>query len=71
MFIIIASIIVFVMSSYIMYYMSDDPKKNKTSIIFIKNILPSIVIALLVFVILKFKSNADSNEKLMEGNYFD
>jgi hypothetical protein len=71
MFIYIASIVVFVMSSYILYYISNDPKKNKTSVIFIRNILPSIVLALLVFVLLQIKSNFDNTEKLMEGNYFD
>ena len=51
---------------------SNDPKKNKTNTIILRNILPGIVVSLLVFVIIKYKDSQMFNpEPLMYGNYFD
>ena len=55
--------------SFLMYFISNDPKKNKSSIIFIRNILPGVVVGLLVFVLLRYHSLG--SEQLMDGNYFD
>jgi len=55
-----------------MYYMSNDPKKKDTDVIFLRNILPGLMVALLVFVIIKYKDSEVLNpEPLMYGNYFD
>ena len=55
-----------------MYVVSRDVDKNKPQTILIRNILPSVVIAVLTFVIIKFKdTNLFVNEPLMNGNYFD
>jgi len=54
-----------------MYLISDDPNKNKTGTIMIRNILPSLVVAILVYIIIKFKGTTPFDEPVMKGNYFD
>ena len=72
MFLYIIPFLILVISSIIMYVVSRDVDKNKPQTILIRNILPSVVIAVLTFVIIKFKdTNLFVNEPLMNGNYFD
>ena len=68
----IIPIVSFLIVSISMYYMSNDPKKKDTDVIFLRNILPGLMVALLVFVIIKYKDSEVLNpEPLMYGNYFD
>jgi hypothetical protein len=51
---------------------SRDKDKKKPKTILIRNVLPSVVIAALTFVIIKFKDTGlFTQEKIMTGNYFD
>ena len=55
-----------------MYTISNDENKNEFGTILLRNILPSFVLALLVFAILKYKdSQIFNHEPMMYGNYFD
>jgi len=72
MFLYIVPIIVFLIVSFGMYSISNDKTKSEPQSIFIRNVLPGIVVSLLVFVIIKFKdSQLFINEPLLGGNYFD
>jgi len=55
-----------------MYTISADEKKNEFGTIFLRNILPALILGILVFTILKFKDSQFFNhEPMMYGNYFD
>ena len=54
-----------------MYLISDDPDKNKIGTICLRNILPSLVVSILVFIIIKYKGQTPFDEPVMKGNYFD
>ena len=72
MFVYLVPIIVFIISCTLMYLVSNDKEKSKPRIIFIRNVLPSIVISLFVFIIIKYRdSGIFNNEPLMTVNYFD
>ena len=65
-------ILIFLIVSVSMYYISNDPKKTDMDVIFLRNILPGMMISLFVFVIIKYKDSELLNpEPLMYGNYFD
>jgi RsiW-degrading membrane proteinase PrsW (M82 family) len=65
-------IIVFIIVSLGMYFISNDKNKSKPKTILIRNILPGIVVSLLVFVIIKYKDSELFNpEPLMSGDYFE
>ena len=62
-------IFVFIVLSVVMYSVSSDENKDYY---LTKHILPSAIIALLVFLIIKFKdSQMFNNEPMKTGNYFD
>jgi hypothetical protein len=67
----ILTIVVFIISSIVLYTISSDPKKNSLKFIAVRNILPSMVLAITVFCIIKFKDNLFTQEPMMNGNYFD
>ena len=46
-------VLIFIILSVIMYLISDDPDKNKIGTICLRNILPSLVVSILVFIIIK------------------
>jgi len=66
-------VILFLVIALTMYFLeSDTTKRNTMSFIGIRVILPAIVVALLSFVIIKYRdSSLFSQEKMMKGNYFD
>ena len=65
-------VIIFIISSLSLYMLSNDKEKAKPKTIIIRNILPSIVLSLLVFIIIKYRdSSLFNHEPLMGGNYFD
>ena len=69
MWIYILPIAIFFIISLAMYGLSNDKNKNKSSNIFIRNVLPAIVISVLVFVFIKYRDHFE--EPMMGGNYFD
>jgi len=72
MFIYIIPLIVFLITTGIMYLLSNDPKKTDIDVILLRNALPGLVVGLLVYVIIKYKdSKLFNNEPLMPGGYFD
>jgi len=66
-------IILFLVISLSMYFLEkDSTKKNKSKFIFIRVVLPALTVALLSFVIIKYKdSQLFSSEPTMKGNYFE
>ncbi len=72
MLIYIIPILVFIFVSVGMYLVSKDKEKSKPQTVLTRNVLPGIVMALLVYVIIKFKDSDMFNpEPLMSGNYFE
>ena len=71
MLIYILPIIIFIVTSIVLYMLSTDPKKKSISSITVRNILPATVLAITVFCIIKFKDNLFTSEPMMDGNYFD
>ena len=72
MFIYLIPVIVFIIMSLSLYLISNDKEKAKPKTVIIRNILPSIVLSLLIFVIIKYRDSSIFNpEPLMSGNYFD
>lgn len=65
----IIPIIVFLSISISIYILSNSKDKNEPSNIFIRNILPAIVLSILVFYFIKYKDHVE--EPMMFGNYFD
>ena len=60
-------LVIFVVLSYVLYYMNEK-KKN----VVLKNVLPSALVSVLVFLIIKYNPSITmSSEPLMGGNYFD
>ena len=71
MLIYIISLAVFLIISTGLYFMNKE-KEPKTKTILIRNILPGFVVALLVFIIIKYRDSGIFNqEPLYPGNYFD
>jgi len=69
---IIIPILVLIFVSAGMYLVSKDKEKSKPQTILTRNVLPGIVMALLVYAIIKFKDSDMFNpEPLMSGNYFE
>ena len=65
-------IIVFVVTAFLMYFISSDENKSEPGTIMLRNVIPAAVIGVLVFAILKFKDSSLFNpEPMMRGNYFD
>ena len=66
-------IIVFIVISVIMYFVSDTKEKDNkdTSFIIKKSVAPGMVAAIVAAIYVKYKDRFISNEKLMPGNYFD
>jgi hypothetical protein len=71
MFLYIVPVVIFLVISLSMYGLSKDKEKNKSSNIFIRNILPAIVISVLAFVFMKYSETMFNEEPMMGGNYFD
>ena len=70
----VVPIIAFLITMILMYLMdsSDDDVKNDPKHILIRIILPSLVMAVLTFVVLRYKdSDVLNSEPTMKGNYFD
>jgi len=67
----IIPVVVFITISLVMYNISNDKNKDKTSNIFIRNILPATVVSVLVFVSIKYRESFFNQEPMMSGNYFD
>jgi len=63
-------VIFFIITTIIMYFVSEEKEKNKLSNVFFKNMLPASVLSLLVFIIIKYR-NTSLLEPMMKGNYFD
>ena len=65
-------LIVFVITSIVLYFISKQEDKDELGTVFLRNILPAALLSILVFVIIKFKdSQLFSPEPMMPGNYFD
>jgi hypothetical protein len=66
-------VLAFIIIALIMYFLEEDStKKNKTDFILIRVVLPAFTVALVSFVIIKYKDTGlFSQEKMMQGNYFD
>ena len=65
-------VLIFIVVSIVMYSISADENKNNFGTIFKRNILPSLIIAILVFTIIKFKdAQAFNDEPMKMGNFFD
>ncbi len=58
-------IIVFIVTSYVLYSFSNEPDKKSKPLQFV---VPGLVAAAMVFAYFKFNR---APEKMMEGNYFD
>jgi len=71
MWVYIIPVIVFLTISLSMYAISNSKEKNKTSNIFVRNILPAITVSILVFLIIKYRDNLFNSEPMMSGNYFE
>jgi RsiW-degrading membrane proteinase PrsW (M82 family) len=72
MFVYLLPLFIFIVSIITLYYISTDKEKSKPNKILLRNVLPSIVISLLVFVVIKYRDSELFNpEPLMGGNYFD
>ncbi len=72
MFIYLVPMAVFIISCTLMYLVSNDKEKSKPKKIIIRNVLPSVVISLFVFIIIKYRdSDLFNPEPLMNVNYFD
>jgi hypothetical protein len=64
-------IFVFIILSVIMYTISESSTKNEPSTIFLKYILPSAVISIILFSIIKFKdSMVFSDEPMKTGSFY-
>ena len=65
-------VLFFILTTVIMYLISEETEKNKLSNIFLRNMLPSFVLSISVFIIIKYRNTAlFNNEPMMKGNYFD
>ena len=63
----IIPLVIFVLLSYGLYYMNE-----KKEDVILKNVLPSVVVSVIVFFIIKYNpSFTAGSEPLMGGNYFD
>ena len=72
MFIYLVPMAIFIISCTLMYLVSNDKEKSKPKKIFIRNVLPSVVISLFVFIVIKYRDSGLFNpEPLMNVNYFD
>ena len=71
MFVYVAPVIAFLIVSLSMYFISGNKEKNKTSNIFIRNILPAFAVSMVVFVIMKYRDNLFNSEPMMAGYYFE
>jgi hypothetical protein len=68
----IIPVVISIIISLFMYFISADEKKNSADKIIFRNIFPGIIVGLLVFVIIKYKdSNLFNQEQLMKGTFFD
>jgi hypothetical protein len=63
---ILVPIIIFIVTSFVLYSYSKDPEKKTKPV---KFILPGIIISLLSYFGLKYKDNLE--EPVMQGSYFD
>jgi uncharacterized BrkB/YihY/UPF0761 family membrane protein len=61
----IIPIIIFVILTFSFYYNIEPKKRN-----YIKILIPSTIVSILVFLIMKFNTKFES-EPMMFGNYFD
>ena len=62
---IIIPVIVFIISAALLYFTSNDPDRKKKPV---KIIIPGVIIAVISFFTIKY---TNTNEPLMQGNYFD
>jgi uncharacterized BrkB/YihY/UPF0761 family membrane protein len=63
----IVPIVLFIITSYVIYHYSNDPQKSEKPMNFI---FPGVAVAVLSFIAMKYKDNFTS-EPMMQGNYFD
>ena len=66
----IIPLIFFVVVSILLYVISNSEDKNEFNTILLKNVLPAVVVAVLVFIIVKYRDSF-TPEPMMGGNYFD
>jgi len=59
----------FLVLSVLLYIISNNENKNEMSVILTQNVLPSVVVSVMAFLIIKYRDNF--NEPVMKGNYFD
>jgi hypothetical protein len=59
----------FLVLSVLLYVISNNENKNEMSVILTQNVLPSVVVSVMAFLIIKYRDNF--NEPVMKGNYFD
>ena len=68
----IIPVVISIIVSLFMYFISADEKKNSPDKIIFRNVFPGIIVGLLVFIIIKYKdSNLFNQEPLMTGNFFE
>jgi branched-subunit amino acid transport protein AzlD len=67
---IIVPLIIFAITSILLWIISNSEDKNEFNVILLRNVLPAMVVALLVFITIKYKDHF-SQEPMMSGNYFD
>lgn len=63
----IGPVILFVLTSFILYNNSKDPEKKQTPM---KFVFPGVIVGVLSFIALKYKDNM-TPEPMMQGSYFD
>ena len=63
----IGPVILFVLTSFVLYNNSKDPEKKEKPM---KFIFPGVVVAVVSFIALKYKDNM-TPEPMMQGSYFD
>lgn len=64
---VVGPIIIFIITSYLIYHFSEDPDKKEKPM---KFLFPGVCVAVLAFIALKYKDHL-SPEPMMQGNYFD
>ena len=68
-FLLLIPVLTFLVLSVLLYIISNSEDKNEMSVVLTQNILPSAVVSVLAFIIIKCRDNL--NEPVMKGNYFD
>jgi len=68
-FLLLIPVLIFLVLSILLYVISNNENKNELNVIFLQNVLPSVVVSVFAFLLIKYRDNI--NEPMMKGNYFD